>query len=91
VLVAKAVGRQEQEDEPLGLAAVAGAVDVEMPVERASLGVEAVAVVPQPRAAHDPPGRAACVAVEPRLERERAGGGAAPAALGVVVAVVVDR
>src|SRR5918999_6496955 len=81
VRIAEPVGREQQEDQPLGLAAVARVVVVQVPVECASLGVQAVVVLAELLAAHDAPGRAAGIAVEPGLELNRARGRPLPAAL----------
>src|SRR5215213_1707610 len=91
VQVAVAVRRQQQVDEARGLAAVGAVVHVQVPVDRAALGVEGSAALAPALAAHDPPERPAGVLAEPGHERVRALRRLLAAVLGVVVLVVVDR
>src|SRR4051794_27026527 len=91
VLVAQLVRRQEARDQPLGLLAAGGGVDVEVPVDRGAVGVQAVVVRAELLAAHDAPEDARRVVLEPVLHGECAWGGGLGAAAREVVAVALDR
>ena len=88
--VAGTVGRQQQSDQPVAGPARRRDARIEVPVDRAALGVQRVVAPAQLLAAHDAPRLAGRMIFQPPLERERSGRRVLHAAARMVVAVVLD-